>query len=112
VGIIARQAMLLGLTRRSSSDERLLTPGKVELQHRLLCSIYVLDRMLAAAQGLPPALTDENMDVPLPGLTVDEFASSDRSQFASVLQTSRHVIVLRQLEGKILDQIHCRGSRG
>lgn len=105
VGIIARQAMLLGLTRRSS-DDKSLTPTEVELRHRLLWSIYVLDRMLATALGLPPALTDENMDVPLPGLTVDEFASPDRSQLANVLQTSRHVIRLRQMEGRILDQIH------
>ncbi|KAI1862367.1 uncharacterized protein JN550_010229 [Neoarthrinium moseri] len=105
VGIVARQAMLLGLTRRSS-DEKSLPPISIELQHRLLWSIYVLDRMLATSLGLPSALADENMDVPLPGLTVDEFASPDRSQFASILQTSRHVIMLRQMESRIMDQIH------
>ncbi|KAK9778261.1 putative Transcription factor domain-containing protein [Seiridium cardinale] len=105
VSIAARQAMLLGLTRRSS-DGRSMSAAEIELRHRLLWSIYVLDRMMATSLGLPTALNDENMDVPLPGLTVDEFASPDRSQFASILQTSRHVITLRQIEGRILDQVH------
>lgn len=105
VGIASRQAMLLGLTRRST-DTRTLSATDIELRHRLLWSIYVLDRMMATSLGLPAALADENMDVPLPGLTIDEFASPARSQFASVLQTSRHVITLRQMEGRILEQVH------
>ncbi|KAI1498035.1 fungal-specific transcription factor domain-containing protein [Biscogniauxia marginata] len=107
VGIVSRQAMLLGLTRRAS-DEKSLSATEVELRHRLFWSIYVLDRMMATSLGLPVALTDENTDVPLPGLTVDEFASPDRTQFALVLQTSRHVIQLRQMEGRILQQVHFR----
>ncbi|KAI1636642.1 fungal-specific transcription factor domain-containing protein [Biscogniauxia mediterranea] len=107
VGIVSRQAMLLGLTRRAS-DEKSLSPTDVELRHRLFWSIFVLDRMMATSLGLPVALTDENTDVPLPGLTIDEFASPDRTQFALVLQTSRHVIQLRQMEGRILQQVHFR----
>ncbi|KAI4599077.1 hypothetical protein KJ359_002494 [Pestalotiopsis sp. 9143b] len=105
VSIAARQAMLLGLTRRTP-EGRSISPTEIELRHRLLWSVYVLDRMMATSLGLPAALTDENLDVPLPGLTIDEFASPERSQFASILQTSRHVIMLRQIEGRILDQIH------
>lgn len=105
VGIAARQAMLFGLTRRTP-EGRSISPTEIELRHRLLWSVYVLDRMMATSLGLPAALTDENLDVPLPGLTVDEFASPERSQFASILQTSRHVIMLRQIEGRILDQVH------
>ncbi|KAH8647263.1 fungal-specific transcription factor domain-containing protein [Xylariales sp. PMI_506] len=105
VGLVARQAMLLGLTRRSS-DDKSLSAVEIELRHRLLWSIFVLDRMMAVSLGLPVALTDENMDVPLPGLTIEEFASPDRSQYASLLQTSRHVIMLRQMEGRILEQVH------
>ncbi|TEA20437.1 Protein STB5 [Colletotrichum sidae] len=106
-GIVSRQAMLLGLSRRSTED-RSLSAMDVELRHRLFWSIYVLDRMMAISLGLPVALIDDNMDVPLPGLTIDEFASPDRQHFASVLQTNRHVIQLRQLEDRILRQIHTR----
>lgn len=107
VGIVSRQAMLLGLSRRAS-DEATLSATAIELRHRLFWSIYVLDRMMATSLGLPVALTDENMDVPLPGLTVEEFASSERSHFATILQTSRHVIQLRQMEDRILRHVHFR----
>ncbi|CAM1504477.1 Fc.00g020680.m01.CDS01 [Cosmosporella sp. VM-42] len=107
VGIAARQSMLLGLTRRSP-DERTQPPGETELRHRLYWSIFVLDRMMAASQGLPVALIDENADVPLPGLTIEEFASSERTTYARNLQTSRHVIQLRQLEDRILRHVHLR----
>ncbi|KAK1997314.1 fungal-specific transcription factor domain-containing protein [Colletotrichum falcatum] len=106
-GIVSRQAMLLGLSRRSSEDKR-LSAMDIELRHRLFWSIYVLDRMMAISLGLPAALIDENVDVPLPGLTIEEFASPDRQHFASILQTNRHVIQLRQLEDRILKQIHTR----
>lgn len=106
-GIVSRQAMLLGLSRRSSEDKT-LSAMDIELRHRLFWSIYVLDRMMAISLGLPVALIDENMDVPLPGLTIEEFASPDRQHFASILQTNRHVIQLRQLEDRILRQIHTR----
>ncbi|OLN81943.1 Protein STB5-like protein 3 [Colletotrichum chlorophyti] len=106
-GIVSRQAMLLGLSRRSSEDKS-LSPIETELRHRLFWSIYVLDRMMAISLGLPVALIDENVDVPLPGLTIEEFASPDRQHFASILQTNRHVIQLRQLEDRILRSIHTR----
>lgn len=103
VGIAARQAMVIGLTR---PDDQPRTPAETELRHRLYWSIFVLDRMMAASQGLPVALTDEHASVPLPGLTVEEFASTDRAVYARNLQTSRHVIQLRQLEYRILHAVH------
>ncbi|KAK6225216.1 fungal specific transcription factor domain-containing protein [Colletotrichum tabaci] len=106
-GIVSRQAMLLGLSRRASEDKT-LSAMEIELRHRLFWSIYVLDRMMAISLGLPVALVDDNVDVPLPGLTIEEFASPDRQHFASILQTNRHVIQLRQLEDRILKQIHTR----
>ncbi|KPM35645.1 hypothetical protein AK830_g10931 [Neonectria ditissima] len=107
VGIAARQAMVIGLTR-PLSDEQTQLPADKELRHRLYWSIFVLDRMMAGSQGLPVALTDENANVPLPGLTVDEFASPERAVYARNLQTSRHVIQLRQLEDRILQSVHLR----
>lgn len=103
VGIAARQAMVIGLTR---PDDQPRTPAETELRHRLYWSIFVLDRMMAASQGLPVALTDEHASVPLPGLTVEEFASADRAVYARNLQTSRHVIQLRQLEYRTLHAVH------
>lgn len=112
VAIAARQAILLGVTRRSSpSDDTSSSAQPVidsELRHRLFWSVYVLDRMISASLGLPVALTDDNADVPLPGLTLQEFASPDRAGHANMLQTSRHVIQLRQLEDRILQQVHLR----
>lgn len=105
VGIAARQAILIGLSRRPGDDST-QTPAEIELQHRLYWSIFVLDRMMACSQGLPVALTDQNADVPLPGLTLEEFASSERTTFARNLQTSRHVVQLRQLEDRILRHVH------
>lgn len=105
VGVVARQAVLQGLTRKEFSDEDNNEKTR-ELRHRLVWSIFVLDRMVAASLGLPVALTDEGMDVPLPGLTVNEFASPERATHAAVLQTSRHVIKLRQLEDRILKEVH------
>lgn len=107
IGVVSRQAMFFGLTRKASDDVS-LSAKEIELRHRLFWSIFVLDRMMAASVGLPVALTDENMDVPLPGLTVEEFASPERASYAAMLQTSRHVIRLRQLEDRILRQIHFR----
>lgn len=105
VGIAARQAILIGLSRRPV-DEVTQGPVEVELRHRLYWSIFVLDRMMAVSQGLPVALTDDNADVPLPGLTIEEFASPERATYARNLQTSRHVIQLRQLEDRILRHVH------
>lgn len=106
-GIAARKAMSFGLSRRASEDKT-LSATEVEFRHRLFWSTWVLDRVMSISRGLPPALSDDNIDVPLPGLTVEEFASPDRQHFASVLQTHRHVIHLRQLEDRILKQIHTR----
>ncbi|KAM0217882.1 hypothetical protein ACHAQI_001937 [Fusarium lateritium] len=103
VGVAARQAIVIGLTR---PDDQPRTAIETELRHRLYWSIFVLDRMMSASQGLPPAFTDEHANIPLPGLTVEEFASPDRAVYARNLQTSRHVIQLRQLEYRILHAVH------
>lgn len=105
-GIAARQAMAYGLTRRASDDASLSSTDK-ELRHRLFWSTWVLDRLMAYSTGFPPALllSDEPVDVPLPGLAIEEFASPERQRFASALQTHRHVVRLRQLEHRILVQV-------
>ncbi|EHK19027.1 uncharacterized protein TRIVIDRAFT_114321, partial [Trichoderma virens Gv29-8] len=106
VGIAARQAITTGLARRAVG-ENAYPPAETELCHRLYWSIFALDRLMAVSQGLPVALSD-NADVPFPNLTVEEFAGTDRIMHARKLQTSRHVIQLRQLEGRIMDRVHLR----
>ncbi|UKZ82538.1 hypothetical protein TrVFT333_010327 [Trichoderma virens FT-333] len=106
VGIAARQAITTGLARKAVG-ENAYPPAETELCHRLYWSIFALDRLMAVSQGLPVALSD-NADVPFPNLTVEEFAGTDRIMHARKLQTSRHVIQLRQLEGRIMDRVHLR----
>jgi hypothetical protein len=51
---------------------------------------------------------DEDMNLPQPAMTVEEFASSERTEHASLLQLNRHIIQLRQLEHQILASVHRR----
>ncbi|KAE8371758.1 fungal-specific transcription factor domain-containing protein [Aspergillus bertholletiae] len=107
VGILTRQAMSQGLTiqhpmnggQASASDE---------LSHRLFWSIYVLDRMVASSVGQPPGLFVPDLHVPLPAVTVTEFASAQRAEISSMLLVTRHVIQLRRLESEITDAILLR----
>lgn len=104
VGFAAKQATTLGITRQSQRRSTV----DAEQSHRLYWSLFTLDRMISFSLGLPISLVDENTDIPLPSFTIEEFTSTERSQFASSLQTHRHVIHLRKIEGRILEQIHQR----
>lgn len=109
VDLVARQATRLGLTRRHPADGagRPL-PTEEEHNHRLFWSIYALDRTIAVSTGIPPVLNSSDMDVPLPCITVDEFASPHRLDFTQTLQVARHVIQLRILEDRVLQEVHLR----
>jgi hypothetical protein len=106
VGVLTRQAMAVGVTRRLPKTEAPLSPYQSELRHRLYWSVFVLDRMLSTSLGLPFGLTDENCDIPLPGITIEEFDTGDRMSYTNSLQICRHVIQLRQLEEAILKSTH------
>ncbi|KAI1776950.1 fungal-specific transcription factor domain-containing protein [Hypoxylon cercidicola] len=107
IDIAASMTVRLGLNRREVADEG-LTPKDAERQHRLFWSVYVFDRMAAASIGVPVTINEESVDVPLPGLTVEEFASPERMDHISTLQAARHIIQLRQLEDKVLHHLHLR----
>ncbi|RAH65484.1 fungal specific transcription factor domain-containing protein, partial [Aspergillus aculeatinus CBS 121060] len=109
VGIVTRQAVSLGLTRPGLWEDG-LTPQAVQLRRRLFWSIFVLDRMMAVSVGQSPGLTVEDSMIPLPTITVEEFATPERAEVAAVLQVSRHVIELRQLEARILSTVHLAGG--
>ncbi|KAF5011013.1 hypothetical protein FDECE_2820 [Fusarium decemcellulare] len=112
VDLLARQAVRLGLTRRHTANPGgHLLPAEEERAHRLFWSIYALDRTIAASTGMPAALRSINMDVPLPCITVDEFASPQRAEFISNLQVARHIIQLRILEDRVLYEIHLRDHK-
>lgn len=110
VDVLARQAIRLGLTRRDTADQG-YTPQEAERNRRLFWSIYTLDRMVAASLGTPVAMNDVNMNIPLPGITVEEFASGDRFEYISMLQVARHLIELRILEDKVLSKVHHRSHK-
>jgi hypothetical protein len=107
VGILTRQAVAFGLSRINSL-QKISGSYEVELNHRLFWSIFVLDRMIAVSVGQHVGLMDEDMNIPQPAMTVEEFASSERTEHASLLQLNRHIIQLRQLEHQILASIHTR----
>lgn len=85
--IVTRQATRLGLTRREIADEGLST-SQAEQNHRLFWSLYVFDRMHATSTGMPVALCCVQSNIPLPGLTIEEFASSKRMEFTSSKRAS------------------------
>lgn len=109
-GILARKAISMGLTRDSSIAGNI---SQVEMEHRrrLFWSVYVLDRMMSVSYGLAPSISEDEIKISLPSITVQEYASADRYYYAMTLQVNRHVVSLRQLEGKILQTIHLASSQ-
>ncbi|KAB8212564.1 fungal-specific transcription factor domain-containing protein [Aspergillus parasiticus] len=107
VGILTRQAMAQGLTLQRTMNVDQASPSD-EPSNRLFWSIYVLDRMVASSVGQPPGLFVPDAHIPLPAVTVTEFASAQRAEVSSMLLVTRHVIQLRRLESKITDAIFLR----
>ncbi|RDW82596.1 hypothetical protein BP6252_03708 [Coleophoma cylindrospora] len=103
--LLASQVMSLGLSRKSLPEQWVL-PSEIEMRHRLFWSIFTLDRMVSVSSGLPFNLHDENTDLPLPGLTVEEFNGPDKGYHALILQVHRQVVSLRQLEETLVQKVH------
>lgn len=108
-GMLSRQIMSLGLSRETSPS-RGISLAQGEKRNRIFWSAYTLDRMVSSSMGLPFGINDENMSVPLPGVTLEEYATSERQYYTVTLQVNRHVIALRQLEEQILQKIHLSNS--
>ncbi|CRG90921.1 hypothetical protein PISL3812_07967 [Talaromyces islandicus] len=109
-GILARKAISMGLTRDDSLAGN-ISQVEMERRRRLFWSVYVLDRMMSVSYGLAPSIIEDEIKISLPSITVQEYASADRSYYAMTLQVNRHVVSLRQLEGKILQTIHLAPSQ-
>ncbi|KAL3487358.1 fungal-specific transcription factor domain-containing protein [Aspergillus germanicus] len=109
-GILGRQAITLGLNRRcrSGSGTTLL---ETERRYRLFWSSFEIDRVIASVYGLPVAINDENINLPLPGVTVEEYADTEQDYYTQILQISRSIVAFRELEGRVLQKIHlCNAS--
>ncbi|KUJ14832.1 uncharacterized protein LY89DRAFT_123279 [Mollisia scopiformis] len=104
-GMLTRQIMAMGLTRKLPGTHD-LTLSQIETRHRLFWSIYSLDRIVSVSTGLPFGLSDHNTNIPLPGISLEEYASLDREYFTTTLQVNRHIINLRQIESAILERIN------
>lgn len=109
-GILSRQVIALGISRSRRAVGSGLELQEVEARHRLYWSAFTLDRMVSASVGLPFGICDSNANVPLPGITLEEYASPERHYYTTVLQVNRHIIALRQLEENILQKIHLPSS--
>ncbi|OKL58071.1 hypothetical protein UA08_06491 [Talaromyces atroroseus] len=109
-GILTRKVISMGLIRDSGSSYE-MSQVELERRRRLFWSVYILDRMISVSYGLPPSINDEDIAVPLPSITVEEYASPDRYFYAMTLQVNRHVVSLRRLEGEILQSIHLSSSQ-
>ncbi|KAL3418124.1 fungal specific transcription factor domain-containing protein [Phlyctema vagabunda] len=103
--LLSSQVLSLGLSRKALPDQG-LSLNDIEMRHRLFWSVYTLDRMVSVSSGLPFNLHDENVTVPLPGLTMEEFGGPEKVHDALVLQVHRQVVSLRQLEEKIMQRVH------
>ena len=108
-GVLSRQVIRLGLNRQAFSQEH-LPIRQVEMRHRLFWSVWTLDRIVSTTLGLPFGINDENINVPLPSITLEEYSSPESTHHTLTLQINRHVIALRRLEDQILQRIHFTGS--
>lgn len=104
-GILTRQIMIFGLTRQLFDNQN-FTLVQIEHRHRLFWSIYALDRIVSTSTGLPLGLSDPNMNIPLPSISLEEYASPERAYFTVTLQVNRHIISLRQIESLVLERVH------
>ncbi|EFX02598.1 multidrug-resistance genes transcriptional activator [Grosmannia clavigera kw1407] len=119
MGILAREAVMLTLNRRAEPNSRSgpapgsssgLTLQAMGFRHRLFWCIFSLDRLVAGVFGLPLAVQDYDGNLPLPGVTTEEFAASDQAQHIATLQIARQAIALRLIEGRCLELVHLNST--
>jgi hypothetical protein len=114
-GLAMKQCIELGLHRKRRSSRLSL---RSELDKRVFWSCYWHEREIAMAMGRPPAISDHDIDVPLP-LDVDEANQSvdelrnamsrDQpapSQAQSTMSTFIHLLRLKRLESDIQHKIY------
>ncbi|CAI7608689.1 unnamed protein product [Penicillium palitans] len=105
-GILGRLAVSLGLNRRQEIPGMSLP--EVESRHRLFWSIFSINNLISIICGLPLAIQEADSNLPLPGVTTEEFAAPGQADHITTLRVARQAITLRQLEGKCLQVVHLR----
>ncbi|CAK7240909.1 MAG: Rac GTPase-activating protein BCR/ABR [Sporothrix thermara] len=106
LGIMGREAVLLGLNRRQPSDTEPRRMIQREFRHRLFWSIFSIDRLVASVYGLSLTIQDYDSTLALPGVTTEEFAASEQAEHITTLQIARQAIALRDIEGRCLSLVH------
>lgn len=82
-----------------------LTLQEIETRSRIFWSVLSIDRYVSVSYGLPFTITAD-INIPLPSITVEEFAASEQSHYLTTLQVTRQNIALRELEAQIYSLIH------
>ncbi|CAI6091686.1 unnamed protein product [Clonostachys chloroleuca] len=108
--LLGRQAIALGLNQKQGAGAD-LSRSELESRNRLFWSIYSIDRLVSVSYGLPLAINDNDVNIPLPAVTTEEFAAPDRDIRLKTLQIARHTIALRALEGRVLSHIHSTSTK-
>ncbi|KAG7662431.1 STB5 [[Candida] subhashii] len=98
MGKVTRLAIHLGLNKAISELEaKNLTPRQVEFRSRLFWSVYMLDRLTCVSLGRPVAISDDDINTPLPVLLDDDHEDIDINHL---------LLGLRRIEGQILRRVH------
>ncbi|CAK7220068.1 Rac GTPase-activating protein BCR/ABR [Sporothrix curviconia] len=106
LGIMGREAVLLGLNRCRSNDSEPRRMNEREFRHRLFWSIFSIDRLVASVYGLALTIQDYDSNLALPGVTTEEFAAAEQAEHITTLQIARQAIALRDIEGRCLSLVH------
>ncbi|CAK7207270.1 Rac GTPase-activating protein BCR/ABR [Sporothrix eucalyptigena] len=106
LGIMGREAVLLGLNRRRPNDSEPHRMIEREFRHRLFWSIFSIDRLISSVFGLALTIEDYDSNLALPGVTTQEFAASEQAEHITTLQIARQAIALRDIEGRCLSLVH------
>ncbi|EXJ56771.1 hypothetical protein A1O7_07115 [Cladophialophora yegresii CBS 114405] len=117
-GLMIRQCIELGLHRQLRTDKN--SARADEFKRRLFCSIYHLERRIALVLGRPLAITDDEIDVPLPRETEDGHSvdSPEPSKISHGLphprskpettSTAARNDILFHVQNILLDQLNAR----
>lgn len=114
LGLALRMAVNMGLHRASGAGA--LHPHVRELRCRLWWSVYVAERIFSIEMGRPLAISDAEIDAPLPVEMPAwrEEAGASSSSSGSPMRVDGLVAMIRlcRLLGRIVDGVYCRPARG
>nr|XP_019047091.1 hypothetical protein I302_03698 [Kwoniella bestiolae CBS 10118]OCF26021.1 hypothetical protein I302_03698 [Kwoniella bestiolae CBS 10118] len=99
IGLIARLAIDLGLHREDES----LTVTEQDTRRRLFWTIFSMDRLISSTLTKPLTVPEDIISIQLPKRVI----GSSRYQMAmNSEEFFRHMILLRQLNGQVLNEVY------